>query len=96
MQLIIGDLWVTIVMVLLEALLCHSNGVYWGCFVRIVVEVEMIDGIVGFGELGGGGESVCMAVEGFKGHVFGYNAFDLLALWFKFCNSTVLLYNNCV
>jgi glucarate dehydratase len=94
MQLIIGDLRATTVTVPLEAPLRHSNGAHWGRFVRTIVEVETTDGIVGLGELGGGGESARMAVEGLRGHVAGHNAFDLSALWFKLCNPTASLYNN--
>jgi glucarate dehydratase len=94
MRLIIGDLRATTVTVPLEAPLRHSNGAHWGRFVRTVVEVETTDGIVGLGELGGGGESARMAVEGLKSHVLGHNAFDLSALWFKLCNPTASLYNN--
>ena len=32
------------------------NGAHWGRFVRTIVEVETDDGIVGLGEMGGGGE----------------------------------------
>ena len=94
MRLIIGDLRATTVTVPLEAPLRHSNGAHWGRFVRTVVEVETTDGIVGLGELGGGGESARIAVEGLRGHVTGHNAFDLSALWFKLCNPTASLYNN--
>ena len=79
----------------LEAPLRHSNGAHWGRFVRTIVEVETTDGIVGLGELGGGGESARMAVEGLQAATsLGHNAFDLSALWFKLCNPTASLYNN--
>jgi glucarate dehydratase len=94
MRLIIGDLRATTVTVPLEAPLRHSNGAHWGRFVRTIVELETTDGIVGVGELGGGGESARTAVEGVRDHVLGHNAFDLSALWFKLCNPTASLYNN--
>jgi glucarate dehydratase len=94
MRLIIGDLRATTVTVPLEAPLRHSNGAHWGRFVRTIVEVETTDGIVGLGELGGGGESARLAVEGLRGHIAGHDAFDLTALWFKLCNPTASLYNN--
>jgi glucarate dehydratase len=94
MRLTIGDLRATTVTVPLEAPLRHSNGAHWGRFVRTIVELETTDGIVGVGELGGGGESARTAVEGVRQHVVGHNAFDLSALWFKLCNPTASLYNN--
>ena len=94
MRLTIGDLRATTVTVPLEAPLRHSNGAHWGRFVRTIVEVETTDGIVGLGELGGGGESASLAVEGLKQHLVGHNAFDLNAMWFKLCNPTASLYNN--
>jgi glucarate dehydratase len=94
MELTIADLRATTVTMPLEAPLRHSNGAHWGRFVRTIVEVETTDGIVGLGELGGGGESARVAVEGLKGHLLGHNAFDLSALWFKICNPTASLYNN--
>ena len=45
----------TTVTVPLEAPLRHSNGAHWGRFVRTIVEVETDDGLVGLGEMGGGG-----------------------------------------
>ena len=47
----------TTVTVPLEAPLRHANGCHWGRFVRTIVEVETDDGLVGLGEMGGGGES---------------------------------------
>ena len=53
----ITDIRATTVTVPLEAPLRHSNGAHWGRFVRTIVEVETDVGIVGLGEMGGGGES---------------------------------------
>ena len=94
MRLTIGDVRATTVTVPLAAPLRHSSGAHWGRFVRTIVEVETTDGIVGLGELGGGGESARLAVDGLKEHLVGHNAFDLTALWFKLCNPTASLYNN--
>jgi glucarate dehydratase len=94
MRLTIGDVRATTVTVPLAAPLRHSSGAHWGRFVRTIVEVETTEGIVGLGELGGGGESARLAVDGLKEHLVGHNAFDLTALWFKLCNPTASLYNN--
>ena len=53
----IVDIRATTVTVPLEAPLRHANGCHWGRFVRTIVEVETDEGIVGLGEMGGGGES---------------------------------------
>ena len=53
----IVDLRATTVSVPLEAPLRHANGCHWGRFVRTIVELETDDGLVGLGEMGGGGES---------------------------------------
>jgi len=90
----IKDLRATTVTVPLEAPLRHSNGAHWGRFVRTIVEVETDDGLVGLGELGGGGESARLAVEGLKRYLVGHDPADLTALWFKICNPTASLYNN--
>jgi glucarate dehydratase len=90
----IKDLRATTVTVPLEAPLRHSNGAHWGRFVRTIVEVETDDGLVGLGELGGGGESARLAVEGLKSYLVGHDPADLTALWFKLCNPTASLYNN--
>jgi glucarate dehydratase len=90
----IRDLRATTVTMPLEAPLRHSNGAHWGRFVRTIVEVETDDGLVGLGELGGGGESARLAVEGLKSYLIGHDPADLTALWFKICNPTASLYNN--
>ncbi len=53
----------TPVSVPLRAPLRHGNGCHWGRFVRTIVEVETDQGLIGLGEMGGGGES---AVAVFK------------------------------
>ena len=53
----ISDIRATSVTVPLEAPLRHANGCHWGRFVRTIVEVETDEGLVGLGEMGGGGES---------------------------------------
>ncbi len=60
----IADIRATTVTMPLEAPLRHSNGAHWGRFVRTIVEVEADNGLIGLGEMGGGGESAEAAVAG--------------------------------
>src|SRR3954449_8081366 len=90
----ISDLKVTTVSVPLEAPLRHSNGAHWGRFVRTIVEVFTDTGLVGLGEMGGGGESAQLAFEGLKSYLVGHDPFDLEALRWKIANPTASLYNN--
>jgi glucarate dehydratase len=90
----IADLRATTLTVPLDAPLRHSNGAHWGRFVRTILELETADGLVGLGELGGGGEAAEGALLGLKPYVVGHDAFDLEALRFKICNPTASLYNN--
>jgi glucarate dehydratase len=90
----IADVRATTVTVPLEAPLRHANGAHWGRFVRTIVEVETDDGLVGLGEMGGGGESAELAFAGLKPYLVGHDPFDLEALRFKICNPTASLYNN--
>ena len=59
----ITDIRATSVSVPLEAALRHANGAHWGRFVRTIVEVETDEGLVGVGEMGGGGESATAAFD---------------------------------
>lgn len=90
----IVDIRATTVTVPLQAPLRHANGAHWGRFVRTIVEVETDEGIVGLGEMGGGGESAQRAFEGLKSYLIGHDPFQLEALRFKICNPTASLYNN--
>lgn len=90
----ITDIRATTVAVPLEAPIRHSNGAHWGRFIRTVVEVETDTGIIGLGEMGGGGESAELAFKGLKSYLVGHDPFDLEALWYKICNPTASLYNN--
>lgn len=90
----ICDIRATTVTVPLEAPLRHASGAHWGRFVRTIVEVESDDGLVGLGEMGGGGESAQLAMQGLRQYLLGHDPFDLQALWFKLCNPTAGLYNN--
>lgn len=90
----IKDIRATTVTVPLEAPLLHANGAHWGRFVRTIVEVETDEGLVGLGEMGGGGESAELAFEGLKPYLIGHDPFQLEALRFKIMNPTASLYNN--
>ena len=90
----ITDIRATTVTVPLEAPLRHANGAHWGRFVRTVVEVHTDEGIIGYGEMGGGGESAELAFAGLKRYVLGHDPFQLEELRFKICNPTAALYNN--
>lgn len=91
---IITDIRATTIAVPLEAPIRHSNGAHWGKFVRTIVQVETDTGLVGLGEMGGGGESAEAAFRGLKSYLVGHDPFDFEALWFKICNPTASLYNN--
>ncbi len=62
----ITDIRATTVTVPLEAPLRHANGCHWGRFVRTIVEVETDEGLIGLGEMGGGGESAEAAFHALK------------------------------
>jgi glucarate dehydratase len=62
--------------------------------VRTIVEVETDNGLVGLGEMGGGGESAESAFAGLKSYLVGHDPFELEALRFKIMNPTASLYNN--
>jgi glucarate dehydratase len=51
----ISDIRATTVAVPLEAPIRHAHGAHWGRFVRTIVEVETDEGLLGVGEMGGGG-----------------------------------------
>jgi glucarate dehydratase len=90
----ITDIRATTVTVPLEAPLLHANGAHWGRFVRTIVEVETDEGLIGLGEMGGGGESAELAFEGLKSYLMGHDPFKLEALRYKISNPTASLYNN--
>jgi len=90
----IVDIRPTTITVPLEAPLRHSNGEHWGRFVRTIIEVETDEGIIGLGEMGGGGESAELQFLGLKPYLVGHDPFALEELRFKICNPTASLYNN--
>jgi glucarate dehydratase len=91
---VISDVRVTTVSVPLEAPLRHAAGAHWRRFVRTIVEVVTRDGMVGLGEMGGGGRSAEDALRGLLPLIEGMSPFDLELLRFRLCNPTASLYNN--
>jgi glucarate dehydratase len=90
----IADIRATTVTVPLEAPIRHANGAHWGRFVRTIVEVIEDDGLVGWGELGGGGSSAVAAIEGLLPYLKGHDPLQLEQLRWKILNPTASLYNN--
>ena len=90
----ITDIRATTVTVPLEAPLRHANGCHWGRFVRTVVEVETDEGLVGLGEMGGGGESAENQVRAMGAYLLGRDPARLEEMRFLIANPTASLYNN--
>jgi glucarate dehydratase len=90
----IADVRATTVTVPLEAPLRHANGCHWGRFVRTILELETDTGIVGLGEMGGGGESSEGAFIALKPYLLGRDPARLEELRFLISNPTASLYNN--
>ncbi len=88
------DLRATTVAIPLEAPLRHANGCHWGRFVRTIVEVETDNGLIGLGEMGGGGESAVAGVQALKPYLLGRNPAHLEEMRFLLANPTASLYNN--
>jgi len=84
----------TPVSVPLVAPLRHANGCHWGRFVRTIVEVETDEGLVGLGEMGGGGESATAAFKALEAYVVGHDPARLEEMRFRIANPTASLYNN--
>ena len=90
----ITDIRATPVTVPLEAPLRHANGCHWGRFVRTIVEVETDEGLIGLGEMGGGGQGAVAAFEGLKPYLLGRDPARLEEMRFLIANPTASLYNN--
>jgi glucarate dehydratase len=90
----ITDIRATTVTVPLEAPLRHANGCHWGRFVRTIVEVEADNGLIGLGEMGGGGESAEAVFRAMKSYLVGRDPSRLEEMRFVIANPTASLYNN--
>jgi glucarate dehydratase len=90
----ITDIRATTITVPLEAPLRHANGCHWGRFVRTVIEVETDEGLVGLGEMGGGGESAEAVFRAMKSYLVGHDPARLEEMRFLIANPTASLYNN--
>jgi glucarate dehydratase len=90
----ITDIRATTVTVPLEAPLRHANGCHWGRFVRTIVEVETDNGLIGLGEMGGGGESAEAVFRAMKQYLLGHDPARLEEMRFLIANPTASLYNN--
>ena len=90
----ICDIRATTVTVPLEAPLRHANGCHWGRFVRTIVEVETDNGLIGLGEMGGGGESAEAVFRAMKGYLVGHDPARIEEMRFLIANPTASLYNN--
>jgi len=90
----IADIRATTVTVPLEAPLRHANGCHWGRFVRTIVEIETDNGLIGLGEMGGGGESAEALFRALKTMLVGHDPARLEEMRFLIANPTASLYNN--
>jgi glucarate dehydratase len=90
----IQDIRATTVTVPLEAPLRHGNGCHWGRFVRTIVEVETDNGLIGLGDMGGGGESAEAMFRAMKSYLVGHDPARLEEMRFLIANPTASLYNN--
>jgi L-alanine-DL-glutamate epimerase-like enolase superfamily enzyme len=90
----IRDIRATTVTVPLEAPLRHANGCHWGRFVRTIVEVETDTGLIGLGEMGGGGESAEAVFRAMKSYLVGHDPSRIEEMRFLIANPTASLYNN--
>jgi glucarate dehydratase len=62
--------------------------------VRTIIEVETDDGLVGLGEMGGGGESAEAAFRSLKSYLTGHDPAHIEEMRFRIANPTASLYNN--
>ena len=90
----IADVRAYTVTVPLEAALRHANGCHWGRFVRTIIEVETDNGLVGLGEMGGGGESAEAQFRSLAAYLKGHDPARMEEMRFRIANPTASLYNN--
>lgn len=90
----ITDIKATTVSVPLEAPLRHAAGSHPGRFVRTIVQVFTDEGIVGLGEVGGGGNSLEAEITGMKHALQGHDPFNLEMLRWKVNNPILSAYTS--
>lgn len=90
----IREIRATTVTVPLEAPLRHANGCHWGRFVRTIVEVEADNGLIGLGEMGGGGETAEAVFRAMNSYLVGHDPARIEEMRFLIANPTASLYNN--
>src|SRR6476661_4147393 len=90
----IADIRATPVTVPLIAPLRHANGCHWGRFVRTIVEVEPDNGLIGLGEMGGGGESAESVFRAMKPYLVGHDPAGLEEMRFLMATPTAPPYTN--
>jgi len=90
----IREIRATTVTVPLEAPLRHANGCHWGRFVRTIVEVEADNGLIGLGEMGGGGETAEAVFRAMNSYLLGHDPARIEEMRFLIANPTASLYNN--
>src|SRR3954466_14664956 len=90
----ITDIRATTVTVPLEAPLRHANGCPWGRLAPTIVEVETDNGLIGLGEMGGGGESAEAVFRAMKSYLVGHDPARLEEMRFIIANPTASLYNH--
>jgi glucarate dehydratase len=88
----ITDITATTVSVPLEAPLRHAAGSHPGRFVRTIVQVSTDDGLVGLGEVGGGGTSLEAQFAAMKQLLVGHDPFNLELLRWKVSNPILAAY----
>src|SRR5207302_10229332 len=80
------DIRPTTVTVPLEAPLRHANGCHWGRFVRTIVEVEADNGLIGLGEMGGGGETAEAVFRSMNSYLRGHDPARTEEMRFRIAN----------
>jgi glucarate dehydratase len=88
----ITDIKATTVSVPLEAPLRHAAGSHPGRFVRTIVRVYTDEGIVGLGEVGGGGTTLEGQFENMKKILIGHDPFNIEMLRWKVSNPILAAY----
>ncbi len=89
----ITDIRVTHVNVPLDAPFWWSAGLYPGAS-KSIVEVETDEGLVGLGEMGGGGESAEAVFRALKSYLVGHDPARVEEMRYLVANPTASLYNN--